>query len=119
MAVWDLNAKLLDVPAWKFIADYFGVQPISAMPAYAAGGYYYPEDSIGRIKAELNSYRDLGYVDFKIKIGGVSLREDIARIEAAIDLIGDASHLAVDANGRFNSKVALEYATAMAPYGLR
>ncbi len=119
LAVWDLNAKLLGVPAWQLIARHFGVQPAQAMPVYAAGGYYYPEDNIGRLRAEMRRYQDLGYVRFKMKIGGAPLKDDIARIEAAVEVIGNPDHLAVDANGRFDTATALAYGRAMRGIGLR
>lgn len=119
LAIWDLNAKLLGVPAWRLIADHFGVTPRAAMPVYAAGGYYYPTDSRGRLMDEMRRYRDLGYTRFKMKIGGADLAEDMARIEAAIAVVGDPAHLAVDANGRFDLAMALAYGDAMRGFGLR
>ena len=54
-----------------------------------------------------------------MKIGGASLREDLARIEAVIDVVGDEGRVAVDANGRFGRSEATQWATALAPYRLR
>jgi L-alanine-DL-glutamate epimerase-like enolase superfamily enzyme len=119
LAVWDLNAKLLGVPAWHLIAQHHRVDSTSAMPVYAAGGYYYPEDNIGRLQDEMRQYQDLGYVRFKMKIGGASLKEDMARIDAAVKVIGNPEHLAVDANGRFDTPTALAYGEAMQSVGLR
>lgn len=119
LALWDLNAKLAGIPAWQLIAEKFGVTASRKMPVYAAGGYYYPKDSLGRLKDEMNRYRDLGYRSFKMKIGGASLAEDMTRIEAALQVIGDPEKLAVDANGRFDTKTAVAYGKAMAGYGLR
>ena len=119
LALWDLNAKLAGVPAWELIARAFGVTASREMPVYAAGGYYYPEDSLGRLKDEMRRYGDLGYRAFKMKIGGASLAEDMARIEAALAVVGDAKRLAVDANGRFDTRTAIAYGEAMAGYGLR
>src|SRR3954451_15635211 len=53
LALWDLNAKLAGVPAWKLIAAKFGVSPVQRMPVYAAGGYYYPQQSLARLKDEM------------------------------------------------------------------
>jgi L-alanine-DL-glutamate epimerase-like enolase superfamily enzyme len=89
------------------------------MPVYAAGGYYYPEDSLGRLKDEMRAYGDMGYTSFKMKIGGAALAEDMARIEAALSVIGDPDRLAVDANGRFDTPTAIAYGKAMAGFGLR
>jgi L-alanine-DL-glutamate epimerase-like enolase superfamily enzyme len=119
LAIWDLNAKLLGVPACRLVADRFGVTPREAMPVYAAGGYYYPTDSLSRLQDEMRGYRELGYTHFKMKIGGANLREDMARIEAAITVIDDPAHLAVDANGRFDLGMALAYGEAMRDFGLR
>jgi D(-)-tartrate dehydratase len=119
LALWDLNAKLAGEPAWRTIATAFGVEPRERMPVYAAGGYYYPEDNLGRLQDEMKGYRDLGYAKFKMKIGGAPLAEDMRRIEAALKVVGDAGDLAVDANGRFDLETALDYGRAMADFGLR
>ena len=120
LAVWDLNAKLADEPAHAHIARAVGRPVRSApVPVYAAGGYYYPGDSSARLRAELMGYRDLGFVDFKIKIGGDALATDLARVQQAIDLAGGGQHVAVDANGRFDQASAERYAQALEPLKLR
>ncbi|SIN94430.1 L-alanine-DL-glutamate epimerase [Bradyrhizobium erythrophlei] len=119
LALWDLNAKLNDEPAWKTIASHFGVQPSARMPVYAAGGYYYPEGNLSRLQDEMRRYADMGYTKFKMKIGGASLDEDLRRLEAALQVVGAAEDLAVDANGRFDIPTALAYGKAMEPFALR
>jgi D(-)-tartrate dehydratase len=120
LAIWDLNAKLDDEPACHSIARAFGrAEAAPTMTAYAAGGYYYPSESAARLKEEFSRYRDLGFTAFKMKIGGVSLAQDLARIEAALDIAEKGESLAVDANGRFDLDTALAYARAISPYALR
>lgn len=119
LALWDLNAKLAGVPAWQLIAERFGVTAASRMPVYAAGGYYYPADSLGRLKDEMRGYADLGYTSFKMKIGGASLADDMRRIEVALEVVVDPARLAVDANGRFDVPTAIAYGRAMSNFGLR
>jgi D(-)-tartrate dehydratase len=120
LAVWDLNAKLADEPAYRAIARHFG-RPTAAnsTTVYAAGGYYYPNDSSRRLRDELQHYVSLGFDAFKMKIGGAALEVDRARIEAALAVAGEGARLAVDANGRFAEAQALEYGRALAPYRLR
>jgi L-alanine-DL-glutamate epimerase-like enolase superfamily enzyme len=55
----------------------------------------------------------------KIKVGGASIPEDVRRVEAAIEVVGEGKRLAVDANGAFDRDRALAYARALAPFGLR
>jgi L-alanine-DL-glutamate epimerase-like enolase superfamily enzyme len=119
MALWDLSAKLADVPLWRMIADRWnGGRVQEKVFTYAAGGYYYPGKCLPQLQDELRSYLDRGYRVCKIKIGGACLEEDLARIEAAIDVVGGGRNLAVDANGRFDLLTATAYARAMEPYGL-
>ncbi len=54
-----------------------------------------------------------------MKIGLAPLARDLARIEAALDVVGGGENLCVDANGRFDRDTAIAYADALAPYGLR
>ena len=120
LAIWDLNAKLADEPAWMTIARATNhrVETQSAK-VYAAGGYYYAEDSTKRLRQELEHYQNLGYQAFKMKIGGASMAEDLERINTALSVAGTGTNLAVDANGRFDLDAALEYGEAIAPLELR
>jgi len=119
LACWDLNAKLNDEPAYLTIARYFGREPAHVVAVYAAGGYYHPAGDRDRLRTEMRGYLDLGYDAVKMKIGGAPLPEDLARIEAVIDIVGDGGRVAVDANGRFDRAEATRWAAALSPYGLR
>ena len=120
IAVWDAAAKLRAMPLWALIAAEAGNgAPLRRVPVYAAGGYYDAEKGTGGLVTEMRGYLDRGYTLVKMKIGGASLGEDRARIEAVLPLLGgDGARLAVDANGRFDLETALRYAEALAPYGL-
>jgi L-alanine-DL-glutamate epimerase-like enolase superfamily enzyme len=119
MAVWDAVAKIAGVPLFQLLANRFRKGEVDQkIFVYAAGGYYYPGKDVAALKAEMQSYLDQGYSSVKIKIGGVPLAQDLERIEAVLKLLKRSSQLAVDANGRFDLTKAIEYARALAPYGL-
>ncbi|RAI02277.1 mandelate racemase [Acuticoccus sediminis] len=119
MAVWDAVAKIAGVPLWRLLADrYRGGAADDSVWVYAAGGYYYPGKDHSQLKAEMQGYLDRGYDVVKMKIGAVPLAEDIERIEAVLEVVGEGRRLAVDANGRFDLATALAYAEALEPYGL-
>ena len=119
MAVWDVVAKIADVPLYKYLADKYGDGTYDeSVFVYAAGGYYYPGKDTGQLQKEMRRYRDMGYEVVKMKIGGASLEEDLRRIEAVLEVVGEGKYLAVDANGRFDLDTALAYAEALIPYGL-
>ncbi len=119
MAVWDAIAKIEQKPLWRLLADrYRGGVADESVWVYAAGGYYYPGKGLAALQDEMRGYLDLGYRDVKLKIGGAPLEEDLKRIDAVVEVVGDPAHVAVDANGRFDLETAIAYARALEPYGL-
>lgn len=119
MAIWDAVAKIEGKPLYRLLAErYRGGQADDNVWVYAAGGYYYPGKDHSKLQDEMRSYLDRGYEVVKMKIGAASLDEDLRRIEAVLEVVGDGSRLAVDANGRFDQPTAIAYAEAMKPYRL-
>lgn len=120
MALWDLVAKVEEKPLFQLLAERFRDNgPDPDVPVYAAGGYYYPGKGTTQLQSEIQGYLDSGYTDVKIKIGGASLDEDRRRIESILKLLPPGGALAVDANGRFDEKTALDYAEALNQYELK
>lgn len=119
LAAWDLLAKLDDQPAANAIAKAFGRIPDNRVSVYAAGGYYYPEGGADRLREELKAYQEMGFTQFKMKVGGVPLKEDIARLETAVNQAGSGSCISVDANGRFGLEDAISLGERLKPYHLR
>ncbi|WYX30892.1 mandelate racemase/muconate lactonizing enzyme family protein [Achromobacter denitrificans] len=119
MAVWDAVAKIAGKPLYQLLAERYGSgSPNPRVFVYAAGGYYYPGKGLDGLRAEMASYLERGYSVVKMKIGGASLAEDCARIEAVLKILGPGQQLAVDANGRFDVETAVAYARALSDYPL-
>ncbi|CUR79638.1 mandelate racemase/muconate lactonizing enzyme family protein [Achromobacter xylosoxidans] len=119
MAVWDAVAKIAGKPLFQLLAERYGNgRPDRRVFVYAAGGYYYPGQDLGKLKDEMRGYVDRGYTVVKKKIGGASLDEDLRRIDAILGVLGDGRKLAVDANGRFDLDTAIRYAKALSQYDL-
>ena len=120
MALFDLAAKIDGRPLYRWLSDRYGDgAPDASVFVYAAGGYYAPGKTLTGLQDEMRRFLDLGYTVVKMKIGGADLAEDLRRIEAVLKVLdGDGSRLAVDANGRFGLRTALEYGEALEPYGL-
>ena len=119
-AVWDALAKVLDRPLWHVLAERFnGGRHPAAVPCYVGGGWYKPDEDLAALCDEVKRHLGAGYTHIKIKVGGAPIKDDLARIEAAIGLMAGADHLAVDANAAFSPSRARDYARALAPIGLR
>ena len=119
MAVWDAVAKIARKPLFRLLADRYGASPAPRVFVYAAGGYYYPGKGLSALQDEMRRYVESGYTQVKMKIGGAPLEEDVRRIEAVLQVVGEGAGLAVDANGKFDVETALAYGRALTPYGLR
>ncbi|MBM82743.1 MAG: mandelate racemase [Planctomycetaceae bacterium] len=119
MALWDLAAKVAEEPLYQFLGKVIGIEQTSQqVPVYAGGGYYFPDDDIGRLTTEVRQFLDQGHTHIKMKIGAVPLEDDLKRIEAILDLLPDGSHLAVDAMNRYSPEMAIRAAQALQPYKL-
>jgi D(-)-tartrate dehydratase len=119
MAIWDAVAKIEGKPLYRLLAErYQKGEANERVFVYAAGGYYRPEKGYRTLQDEMRGYLDLGYTVVKMKIGGAPLEEDLRRIEAILEVVGEGRNLAVDANGRFNLETALAYAEALESYDL-
>ncbi len=120
VACWDAAAKIAGLPLHALIAKKYNKNnKLQKVPCYVGGGWYAPGKGIPELLDEIREKFGQGYRTMKIKVGGMSIAEDVARVEAALKLIGDSSRLAVDANAGFDRTRALAYAKALAPYRLR
>jgi len=119
MAVWDATAKIARKPLFRLLAEKYGAQANARVFVYAAGGYYYPGKGLSALQDEMKRYRERGFDQVKMKIGGAPLDEDVRRIESVLQVVGRGNALAVDANGKFDLDTALAYGRALMPYKLR
>lgn len=109
VALWDLKARLLDVP----LAKLFG-QAREAVPVYGSGGFTSYDD--GRLQEQLAGWVEQGCRWVKMKVGTDPGR-DLDRARAAREAIGEAAELMVDANGAYARKQALWFADRFAELG--
>ena len=120
VAVWDAVAKIDELPAYKLIAEHYRHGQVDRdVFCYVGGGWYLPGKGIPQLLDEVRKYLDWGYTLIKIKVGGATLAEDLARIEAVLGLLGDPKRLALDANCGIGPDRREAYAKAVKPYGLR
>jgi L-alanine-DL-glutamate epimerase-like enolase superfamily enzyme len=99
-ALWDLKAKLLDVP----LSDLLG-RARDRVPGYGSGGF--TSFSLGELESHCHHWRELGVPVVKIKVGREPKR-DVERVQCARRALGDEGRLLVDANGGYDRKQALE-----------
>jgi D(-)-tartrate dehydratase len=120
VAVWDAVAKIADKPLRVLLAERFNGGKIpDKVFCYVGGGWYWPGQTIKDLQDEMRRHLGAGYTMVKMKVGGLPLDEDLRRLEAVLEVVGSGTHLAVDANCKFDRAEALRYARALAPFELR
>jgi L-alanine-DL-glutamate epimerase-like enolase superfamily enzyme len=101
-ALWDLKARLLDIPLVVLLgAAHDGV------PIYGSGGFTSYSDE--RLCEQLGGWAADGIPRVKMKVGRQPERDPV-RLDAAREAIGEDVELYVDANGAFARKEALAWA---------
>jgi L-alanine-DL-glutamate epimerase-like enolase superfamily enzyme len=108
-ALWDLKAKLLDLP----LCDLLG-RARDSVPVYGSGGFTSYDDS--RLRDQLGGWVRKGCRFVKMKIGR-NPDDDLRRVRVAREAVGDAE-LFVDANGACTRKQALTFAEEFAELGV-
>ncbi|MGH8137579.1 MAG: enolase C-terminal domain-like protein [Steroidobacteraceae bacterium] len=98
-ALWDLKARLLNVPLVTLLG---AVR--DGVPVYGSGGF--TSYSIAKLQQQLGGWVESGIARVKMKIGRHP-DEDIERVRKAREAIGAAIELFVDANGAYSRKQAL------------
>ena len=109
-ALWDLKAKLLDLPLFALLG---AVR--DSVPIYGSGGF--TSMSTDALAEQLGGWAQAGIRAVKMKVGREPDR-DIARVEVAREAIGDDVGLFVDANGAYDRKQALAFAESFATLGV-
>lgn len=106
VALWDLKARLLDVP----LVDLLG-RAHDGVPIYGSGGF--TSYSLERLAGQLGGWVEQGIPRVKLKTSR-DPDHDPARLDAARSAIGDEPELFVDANGALTRKQALYWADRFA-----
>src|SRR5579864_6605319 len=83
VAVWDAVAKIAGKPLHRLLGErYNGGKVADKVFCYVGGGWYAPGKTTRDLQDEMRRHLDAGYTMVKMKVGGMSLADDLARVEA-------------------------------------
>lgn len=108
IAMWDLKGHLLDQPVAVLLDSAH-----RAVPVYGSGGFV--TDDRVRLQQQLGGWARDGLRAVKMKVGTPGNRD---RLMWAREAIGPDVALMIDANGAFQPKTALAFASAAAEHGV-
>jgi L-alanine-DL-glutamate epimerase-like enolase superfamily enzyme len=111
MALWDLKAKRANLPLWKALGGYD-----SRVPCYAGGiDLELPLDKLLR---QTDDNLGKGFRAIKMKVGRANLFEDVERVKAMREHLGEGFPLMADANMKWSVDGAIRAARALQPSDL-
>ena len=100
IALWDIKAKACQEPLWRFLG---GSDPRT--PAYFSGIDL--DLNLPELEAQYDNGLRRGFRAIKMKVGRDRLREDLQRVQAIRELIGQDTPLMVDANMKWSVEEAI------------
>jgi L-alanine-DL-glutamate epimerase-like enolase superfamily enzyme len=110
VALWDLKARVLELPLAELLGRYH-----EGVPVYGSGGFTSYSDA--ELTEQLGGWVAEGIPRVKMKVGRDPGR-DPHRVAVAREAIGEHAQLFVDANGAYRRKEALRLAEDFARLGV-
>lgn len=111
IALWDLRAKLLNAPLYQLLGGHS-----DKVYTYASGGLYGKGKTSADLSDEVRGFMAAGHTGVKIKVGGVSQREDVERVAATREAAGPEARVMIDALHAYNVPQALDFARKVREY---
>ncbi|MFF0319951.1 mandelate racemase/muconate lactonizing enzyme family protein [Nonomuraea angiospora] len=112
VALWDLKAKRAGLPLAKLLGAYRD----SVRTYNTSGGFLHAP--IEEVKARATQSLKDGIGGIKIKVGQPDTKEDLRRLAAVREHLGDDVPLMVDANQQWDRPTALRFGRAVEELGL-
>jgi L-alanine-DL-glutamate epimerase-like enolase superfamily enzyme len=103
-ALWDLLGRACGVSVNRLLG---GCK--TEMPIISIAGYYEKDKTLADLSREMEWLRGVGMAGCKVKVGGLSPKEDAARVQAAREGAGEDFILVVDANRGWSPQDAIEF----------
>jgi len=105
IALWDALGKSLRQPVFKLLGGYR-----ERVPVIAIGGYVMEDGKPANLESEIGYYREQGIGGMKLKVGKLSVEEDIERTRLVRKAGGAKFHLCTDSNQSWTVAEAIKFA---------
>lgn len=114
IAVWDIVGKAANMPLYRLFGGFK-----NEIPCYVTCAYYRDGKTLSELRDEIEMLQSQGHRGFKAKVGGLSLKEDMTRLELIRDIIGSDVDLMIDVNRAWDLPTALTAVREILPLNPR
>ncbi len=101
-ACWDISSKIFDMPLWKYLGG-----KRTNIRCYASEGLWL-NYSLEQLQEEALFFKSQGFQGMKLRVGKDELQEDIDRIIAVREAVGEEMNLMIDVNQGWSREKAFE-----------
>lgn len=110
IALWDLRSRHAHQPLWRYLSNVMELGTANGCAyLYASGGLYGENKSIADLVAEMQAMQNDGFDTVKMKIGGLSLEQDLERVHAVLDGLAKTSRVIIDGVYTYSPEAALHF----------
>jgi D-galactarolactone cycloisomerase len=110
IACWDIIGKIARLPLHRLLGGYR-----DRVPCYVTCAYYRDGKDLIELRDEMQKLKAQGHTAFKAKVGGVTVAQDMKRLEVVRDVIGSDNDLMIDANRAWDLATATEAVRLLEP----
>lgn len=110
VACWDIIGKMANLPLYQLFGGFR-----DEVPCYVTCAYYRDGKDLVELREEMEKLKAEGHLGFKAKVGGLSLKEDIERLEVIREVIGFDAELMVDVNRAWDLTTATQALSLLEP----
>jgi L-alanine-DL-glutamate epimerase-like enolase superfamily enzyme len=110
IACWDIVGQAAGLPLYRLFGGYR-----DRVPCYVTCAYYREGKDLAELRDEIEMLKAQGHNGFKAKAGGLTLAQDIERLEVVREVIGEDRDLMVDVNRGWDLATAIEGARLLEP----
>ncbi len=111
IGLWDIRAKGANLPLYQLLGGFR-----DRVPTYIAGGYYEEGKGLKELAREMEENVEMGAKAIKMKVGAVSIAEDVERVKTVRQAVGPNVKVMVDANCAYRYYQAIQLAKRIEEY---
>jgi L-alanine-DL-glutamate epimerase-like enolase superfamily enzyme len=113
IALWDAYGHEQAQPIWRLLGGNSELAPV-----YASGGLYRDAYTEQDLEAEMAAAIGQGFRAVKMKVAGLPLADDLRRVQAVREAVGDGTVLWVDAVNQLTVPQAKQWWSALSKRGV-